>query len=81
MSEENYSAPPIYIVKYLSSFQNKLPPNSRASYAAFTELSLSDQATLDGYVNALIPAAGGVMGAYELLTQLGIWLAKQPEAK
>lgn len=73
--------PPIYIAKYLSSFQNKLPSDLQLSYAAFTELSLSDQAILDGLIMALAPKAGGVLAAYELVSRLAMWLAKQPKVR
>lgn len=69
--------PPIFAEKYLSSFHRALDPNSRASYAAFTELSLSEKATLDGYIQALAPMCGGWLGAWELLSKLSQWLAIQ----
>ena len=78
MSDEE---PPIYIEKYLSSFQRKLPSDLQTCYAVFTELSLSDQVILDGLIMALAPKAGGVLAAYELVSRLALWMATQPKAR
>ena len=72
---------PIHALKYLSSFHRTLAPPLEESYYAFTRLSAYDQAILDGLIQMLAPKCGGWLGAWELVSKLGIWLAKQPELR
>ena len=68
----------VWLEKYLSSHKRNLPPVAQECYQTFRGLSYPEKAKIDGYAMALAPKAGGLIGAFELIAQLGLWLESQP---
>ena len=71
----------VWLEKYLSSHKRNLPPIARECYTTFRGLPYSEKAKIDGYARALEKQAGGLIGAFELIAQLGVFLSEQPKAR
>ena len=71
----------VWLEKYLSSHWTHLPPTARECYRTFRGLPYQEKAKIDGYAMALSKRTGGLIGAFELIAKLGLWLEKQPEVK
>ena len=67
--------------KYLSSHNSHLPPIAQECYRTFRGLSYPEKAKLDGIAQMLAGPAGGLIGSFELIAQLGVFLASQPKVK
>jgi hypothetical protein len=77
VSQENEQI--VWLEKYLSSHNSHLPPGARECYRTFRGLSYPEKAKIDGYARALERQAGGLIGSFELIAQLGVFLANQPK--
>ena len=72
----------VWLEKYLSSHKRNLPPIARECYRTFRGLPYPEKAKIDGYARALEKRTGGLIGAFELIAQLGLLFAeKQPKVK
>jgi hypothetical protein len=71
----------VWLEIYLSSHKSNLPPIARECYQTFCRLSYPEKAKLDGYARALERQAGGLIGAFELIAQLGLLLGSQPKGR
>lgn len=71
----------VWLEKYLSSHKKNLPPKARSCFETFRSLSYPEKAKIDGMARAIETQAGGLIGAFELIAMLGLWLERQPERK
>ena len=71
----------VWIEKYLSSHQSHLPPIARECFQTFRGLSYPEKAKIDGLARMLAEPAGGLIGSFELIALLGLWLERQPKPK
>lgn len=71
----------VWLEKYLSSHWTHLPPKARECYRTFRSLPYPEKAKLDGIAQMLSKHTGGLIGAFELIACLGLWIEKQPKGR